>query len=154
MPGIPALAASIRAFFLVCDRLSDHIVLIYQEIHCLPSKWRNIVLDNEKKVTDLFSRILADQAGKGELCIADRNALELAAHNISVLGHMWAFRRWLLSAQYSIDQYIEIQTRFILSRYQASGHTVPGGERDGDRGLTIQGGRTAENHEGGGWSSN
>ena len=47
----------------------------------------------------------------------EESALDLAAHNISVLGHMWAFRRWLLSRYYTIDEYIEIQTGFILNRY-------------------------------------
>jgi hypothetical protein len=44
----------------------------------------------------------------------DDRSIELAAHNISVLGHMWTFRRWFLARHYSIDDYIELQTDFIL----------------------------------------
>jgi hypothetical protein len=40
--------------------------------------------------------------------------MELIAHNISVLGHMWTFRRWFLARHYSIEDYIELQTKFIL----------------------------------------
>lgn len=116
--GIHPLALAIREFFLVCHRLSDHIVLIYQEIHCLPPKWRNIVQENEIKITGLFAVVLEAMVTRGELSIPEESALDLAAHNISVLGHMWAFRRWLLSAQYTIDGYIKIQTDFLLSRYQ------------------------------------
>jgi hypothetical protein len=28
---------------------------------------------------------------------------------------MWAFRRWMLSNRYTIDEYIKIQTSFILT---------------------------------------
>lgn len=110
------LAKAIREYFLVCHRLSDHIVLIYQEIHSLPSNWRKFVLNNEVKITRLFSDVLAELVDKGKLPDLEASVLDLAAHNISVLGHMWAFRRWLLATHYTIDEYIEIQTGFILSR--------------------------------------
>lgn len=117
------LAKAIREYFLVCHRLSDHIVLIYQEIHSLPSNWRRIVLGNEMKITGLFSQVLADLVKQGALPDLEPSVLDLAAHNISVLGHMWAFRRWLLSTQYTIEEYIDIQTGFILSRCETDTST-------------------------------
>jgi AcrR family transcriptional regulator len=119
--GAHPLAVAIREYFLVCHRMSDHIVLIYQEIHSLPSTWRKAVLDNELRVNTLFSDVLAAIIGRGELPPLEDRILSLAAHNISVLGHMWAFRRWTLSSHYSIEEYIEIQTDFILSRYLLGG---------------------------------
>jgi AcrR family transcriptional regulator len=110
------LAAVIRDYFLVCHRWSDHIVLIYQEIHSLPPNWRNIVLQNEMRITGLFSKLFADMIQAGRLFPMDDRRLDLAAHNISVLGQMWAFRRWMLSRWYTIDEYIEIQTDFIMRR--------------------------------------
>ncbi len=118
------LARAIREYFLVCHRLSDHIVLIYQEIHSLPSNWRKFVLDNEMKITGLFSDVLADLVTRGQLPELAPPVLDLAAHNISVLGHMWAFRRWLLATRYTIDEYIEIQTGFILSRCEIDEATL------------------------------
>jgi hypothetical protein len=38
----------------------------------------------------------------------------LAAHNISVLGHMWTFRHWFFSRHYTIEEYIELQTELVL----------------------------------------
>jgi AcrR family transcriptional regulator len=116
--GVHPLAVAIREYFLVCHRLSDHIVLIYQEIHSLPSNWRKKVLENEEKITELFINVLTSLIEREELPILEESVLNLAAHNISVLGHMWAFRRWMLSSHYTIDEYIEIQTGFILSRYR------------------------------------
>jgi AcrR family transcriptional regulator len=115
--GTHPLAVAIREYFLVCHRLSDHIVLIYQEIHSLPANWRKIVRENEMKINGLFAQVLETLIVEGKLPDMEESALDLAAHNISVLGHMWAFRRWLLSRYYTIDEYIEIQTGFILNRY-------------------------------------
>ncbi len=109
-----ALAAAIREYFLVCHRMSDHILMIYQETQSLPPQWRKKVLENEIAITGIFVDILARLVSSGELPRMNDKAIELAAHNISVLGHMWTFRRWFLSRHYSIDEYIAHQTRFIL----------------------------------------
>ena len=114
------LAAAIREYFLVCHGWSNHIVLIYQEIHSLPSNWRKIVLENEMRITGLFSNVLMDMIHQGQLPALDDHALDLAAHNISVLGHMWAFRRWMLGRWYTVEEYIRIQTGFIMSRLRMS----------------------------------
>jgi TetR/AcrR family transcriptional regulator, cholesterol catabolism regulator len=117
--GTHPLAVAIREYFLVCHRLSDHIVLIYQEIHSLPTDRRKMVQENEMKIIGLFAQVLEALIIEDKLPDMEESALDLAAHNISVLGHMWAFRRWLLSRYYTIEQYIEIQTGFILNRYRA-----------------------------------
>lgn len=116
--GVHPLAVAIREFFKVCHRLSDHIVLIYRETHSLPPNWRKKVLKNEEKITELYVNVLKTLIKRGELPELEESVLKMAANNISVLGHMWAFRRWMLSTCYTIDQYIEIQTGFILSRCQ------------------------------------
>jgi hypothetical protein len=55
----------------------------------------------------------------GDLPHLDDNAVEMAAHNITVLGHMWTFRRWFFARKYSINEYIRLQTDFILGMYNA-----------------------------------
>lgn len=109
-----ALAAAVREYFLVCHRMSDHILLIYQETQSLPQNWRKKVLENEVMITGFFVDILARLIASGDLPDMDEHTIELAAHNITVLGHMWTFRRWFLARHYSIDDYIAIQTRLIL----------------------------------------
>lgn len=116
-PGVHPLAVAIREYFRACHRFNDHIVLIYQEIHSLPADHRQRVLENEEKINDLFVNVLEALIQRKELPALEKSVLDLAAHNISVLGHMWAFRRWMLASRYTIEQYIEIQTAFILNRY-------------------------------------
>jgi len=115
--GRDALAKMIHEYFMVCHRMSDFILLIYQETQSLPSQWRKRVLENELRISGLFVEALAGIAKSDELIKLDENNLELAAHNIVVLGHMWTFRRWYLSHHYSIEDYIRLQTKIILGMF-------------------------------------
>ena len=108
------LAEVIREYFLVCNRMSDHILLIYQETQSLPPRWRKKVLENEVRITGIFMEVLEHLVSSGNLPRISERSMELVAHNISVLGHMWTFRRWFLARHYSIEDYIELQTEFIL----------------------------------------
>ena len=112
--GRDALEEVIREYFMVCHRMSDFILLIYQETQSLPSQWQKKVLENELRITGLFIKVLNDLISSGNLPRIDERSIELVAHNISVLGHMWTFRRWFLANHYSIEDYIELQTKFIL----------------------------------------
>lgn len=114
--GKNALAEVIRAYFLVCHRMSDFILLIYQETRSLPPQWQKRVLENELRITGLFVEVLASLASSGDFDL-DEKSIELAAHNISVLGHMWTFRRWYLGRHYTIEDYIDVQTQFILNLF-------------------------------------
>jgi AcrR family transcriptional regulator len=114
--GRDVLAAMIREYFLVCDRMSDHILLIYQETKTLPSHWQKKVLENEVRLTNIFVKVLTDLVYSNELPRMDKDSVELIAHNIVVLGHMWTFRRWYLSSRYTIENYIQHQMDFILGR--------------------------------------
>jgi AcrR family transcriptional regulator len=112
--GRNPLAEVIREYFMVCHRMNDHILLIYQETQSLPNKYRRVVLENEIRITGIFTGVLARLIESGDLPRISPRQLDLVAHNISVLGHMWTFRRWFLANHYSIDEYIDFQTRSIL----------------------------------------
>ena len=112
--GRNSLAEVIREYLHVCNRKNDLILLVYQETQSLPPQWRKKVLENEIRITGIFVEVLARLIGAGELPQVDGKRIDLIAHNISVLGHMWTFRRWYLARHYSIDDYIDIQIEFIL----------------------------------------
>ncbi len=112
--GANPLAEVIREYFTVCHRMCDHILMVYQETRSLPLQWQKKVLENEIAITGIFVDVLAKLAAAGHLPAMDSRSIELAAHNISVLGHMWTFRRWFLGRHYTIDEYIHLQTAFIL----------------------------------------
>ncbi len=108
------LARVIRRYFRVCDNMADHILLMYQVTQFLPKKWQERVLTNELNITDIFITTLNQMSVKNSFPVLDDQIVTLVGHNISVLGQMWAFRRWHLQKQFTIDQYTAIQTDFIL----------------------------------------
>lgn len=112
--GRSALAEVIREYFMVCHRMSDFILLIYQETHSLPAQWQKRVLENELRISGLLIEVLARLSDAGSIPTLDAQQLEIAAHNIVVLGHTWTFRRWYLAHHYTIEDYIALQTGFIL----------------------------------------
>jgi AcrR family transcriptional regulator len=114
--GKGALTEVIREYFQVCHRMSDHVLLIYQETQSLPPQWRKRVLEKEVRITGIFIDVLVRLIDSGDLPRLNEKFLELAAHNITVMGHMWTFRRWFLARHYSIEDYIEMQTEFILGK--------------------------------------
>lgn len=113
--GKAALAEVIREYFLVCNRMSDHILLMYQATHFLPSKWQQKVLEAELRITDIFLQAIKELKKRGKLPELDEATINLMGHNISVLGHTWAFRRWYFGKNFTIEQYIKQQTEFIMS---------------------------------------
>ena len=114
-----ALAKMIHEYFMVCHRMSDFILLIYQETQSLPAQWQKRVLENELRITGLFVEALAGIAKSDDLTNLAENNLELAAHNIVILGHMWTFRRWYLAHHYSIEDYIKLQSDIIFGMFTA-----------------------------------
>ena len=50
----------------------------------------------------------------GKLPPIDDDTINLISHNISVLGHTWAFRRWYYANNFTIEQYTQRQTDFIM----------------------------------------
>lgn len=109
-----ALAEVIREYFLVCNRMSDHLLLMYQVTHFLPEKWQAKVLEAELRITDIFIQAIGKLKQRGALPELDDATINLMGHNISVLGHTWAFRRWYFAKNFTIEQYIEQQTDFIM----------------------------------------
>lgn len=114
--GKERLAQVIRQYVYVCDRMGDHILMMYQVTQFLPDKWKERVLVNELNITDIFINALTAISGTDNFPKLDEKVVNLVGHNISVLGQMWAFRRWHVQRQFSIEEYISIQTDFILGQ--------------------------------------
>jgi AcrR family transcriptional regulator len=115
LQGTDALAEVIREYFLVCDKMSDHVLLMYQVTHYLSPKWQKTVLEAEIGITNLFIEAIKQIRDTGTLPELDDNTISLIGHNISVIGHTWAFRRWYFAKHFTIENYIEQQTDFIMS---------------------------------------
>lgn len=114
--GKEQLTEAIRQYFYVCDKMSDHILLMYQVTQFLPEKWKERILTSELDITRIFIAELAKLSEKKAIPEMDENTRNLVGDNISVLGQMWAFRRWHIQKTFSLEDYIKIQTRFIFGQ--------------------------------------
>lgn len=117
--GEAALTEMIREYLLVCHTMRDHLLLIYQETKSLPPQWRKRVLENEVRITNIFTEVIRRIADSGEMPNLDGSSVDLIAHNIAVIGHMWTFRQWYLNRKYTIEEFIKQQTDFILGKSTA-----------------------------------
>jgi len=106
-----SLAIGIKTYITAVDELRDVILFWYQEARNIPPDRLSCLLDIELQITQLFSDIISAGCDCGKFKVRDIN---LAAHNINVLGDMWAFRRWYLTQHCTLNHFIREQTRFIL----------------------------------------
>ena len=107
-----ALDDAIERFIRAVDDAQDITVFAYQELRNLKPDVMAGLLDIDKRSATVFEGIISKGVKQGEFREVD---VQLAAHDIIVMGHMWAFRRWFLKKHYTLDQYIEYQKRFILN---------------------------------------
>ena len=112
--ALEILEDAIRGYLQVCDKMQDSILLIYRETASLDHESQRYVLQNEERIAQIFSEILSQGVVDGSFRFEGAQALALMAHNIVVLGHMWAFRRWFLRDKFSLDEYTRYQTSLIL----------------------------------------
>lgn len=108
------LHEAIAQYLRVCDRMQDSILLIYRDTASLNEESQQFVLRNEARITAIFERIIRTGVEHGTFFLDEDKAIKLMAHNITVLGHMWAFRRWFLHDTFSIDEFIQYQTSLIM----------------------------------------
>ena len=112
--ALEILEDAIRGYLQVCDKMQDSILLIYRETASLDDESQRYVLQNEERITQIFADILEQGVADGSFRFEGSQALGLMAHNIVVLGHMWAFRRWYLRRKFNLSGYTRYQTSLIL----------------------------------------
>ncbi|MFH1057772.1 MAG: TetR/AcrR family transcriptional regulator [Pseudomonadota bacterium] len=114
--GAQALEAALEVYFGVCDQMSDHILLIYQETKSLPKESMRFVLAHEERLTGLFADLIRRGVEDFSLRPLHVGEIALLAHDIAVLGHMWTFRRWALGPHLSLAEYTGLQKELILGQ--------------------------------------
>lgn len=106
---VDGLRVAINQYYHLIDDMSDEFLVMYQESKSLPKDALQYVLKKEMEMVALFENLLDACANSGELRIS-KEQVGIAAHHIVVQGQMWAFRRWALHKNYTIEDYIRVQT--------------------------------------------
>lgn len=113
--SLESLKAAMKHYFIVLNDMQDQVLLIYQETKSLPKDTLHYVLSREEQITEIFEDVLKKGIEDGSIHL-DPREIKLMAHNIVVLGEMWVFRRWALTKQFSLEDFIEKQTRLIVDQ--------------------------------------
>ena len=108
------LRNAIRDYFIIIDSIQDYTLLLYQETKSLSRKDRNYVLSAEMELTNIFEKIIV-QGIKEKTFKIDKRTAKVVANNIMVQGQMWSFRRWVAQKNFSLNNYIKIQTELTLN---------------------------------------
>lgn len=109
-PILDDLILIIDSYYRFIDDLQDEVLILYQEIKSLDKTVKRKVFQTEREQVLMLKRTIM-AASPREMTTEEADIL---ANNIFVQGHMWGFRRWLLQKDYTIDQYIAMQTKLLL----------------------------------------
>lgn len=105
----------IRAYFKLIDDMQDEMLVMYQESKSLNKDSLQYVLKKELLLTSIFEQLITDCVDEN-ICHLSKEEIHAFAHNILVLGQMWAFRRWALHSLYTIEEYTELQMKLMNVR--------------------------------------
>ena len=108
-----ALVDASRYFFRAVDRKRREIKLIYRESASLGPDHLEVVQETELKERDLFASLIKKGIAAGEFC---GNDVDLIAHDIIMLAHMWALKGWALHENLDLEAYTERQLNLVLGR--------------------------------------
>jgi len=106
-----ALVEVMKRFYEWHEDNQDVTLFAYQETKNLPGNAQQSIFDSEARILTVFVKLLARGVEQGEFDIDDPR---LIAHDIVVLGHAWALRRWHLRKHWTFRAYVKEQTDAIL----------------------------------------
>jgi TetR/AcrR family transcriptional regulator, cholesterol catabolism regulator len=107
------LKLAIAHYFRVMDELQDEVLVMYQEAKSLSKDALPYVLRKEIEMASMLEIVLNKCVENGELELTEKQ-VKVIAHNLVVQGQMWGFRRWALQKNYTLDEYIELQTELLF----------------------------------------
>lgn len=111
---LQALQQGIADYFRVVNEMQDEVLVMYQEVKSLSKDALPYVLNKELEMVDLFKQMLERCVENKELNLTE-DEIKMKAHNIYVIGQMWAFRRWALHKMFTLEEYIALETEFLIS---------------------------------------
>jgi len=111
MAPTEALLEYIRSYYHIVHDTQDYQVFLNQVAAKLPRADRQILFDADNYARNILDAILKRGVESGEFEIEDT---ALMAHNILLMGRVWADRRWFLQKRYNPEYYIKTQIKYIL----------------------------------------
>lgn len=124
--AIESMKNLIRLVLEWMDENQDEVVFIYHETHNMDQRSRSVVFQRDAEILDCIRELLKKGRESKEFAVED---IEMAAHNILVLMHAWAFRRWFFKKHHTLEAHIKKEIAFILNAigvHLEEGHSANG----------------------------
>lgn len=113
---VAQLAAGIRRYIEIVDENLDAVVLTYRESRTLDAAGRAQIKELEIATAAPLRSVIETGIASGVFRAAD---VDLAVFDIMLLAHGWALKHWHFGPNYTLDEYIQLQTRYVLSSLNA-----------------------------------
>lgn len=108
------LKMGISHYFYVIDEMQDEVQVLYQEVKSLSKDVLPYVLEKELEMTATMEMLIERCVEQGVLHMS-KDHVQVMAQNIFVQGQMWGFRRWVLQENFTLEEYIRLQTDLLFS---------------------------------------
>lgn len=109
---VDQLTAGVRRYIEIVDENLDGVVLTYGESRTLGAPGRTQIKDLEIATAAPLRAVIEAGIAQG---VFRRVDVDLTVFDIMLLAHGWALKHWHFGPIYSIDQYIALQTRHVLT---------------------------------------
>jgi AcrR family transcriptional regulator len=109
---VDQLTAGVRRYIQIVDENLDGVVLTYRESRTLGPPGRAQIKDLEIASAAPLRAVIENGIAQGVFRAVD---VDLTVFDIMLLAHGWALKQWHFGTIYSIDRYIALQTRHVLT---------------------------------------
>lgn len=110
---IERLRNAIRSYYVIVDEMQDYVLFLYQETKSLSYNARKYIFKSEEEMTSIFEEIILQGIEDGTFCIGKKD-VNFIANEIMVTAQMWAFRRWILQKNYTLERFIELKSSLVV----------------------------------------
>ncbi len=105
------MTKALEVFYAIVDEHTVQTLLLYRESNALDRKGQARIKSAEMEHIQIFKEIFEYGIEQG---VFKPHDTDLMANNTIMLGHEWALKGWYLKERYSLEEYIDNQSRFIL----------------------------------------
>ncbi|BBZ49758.1 TetR/AcrR family transcriptional regulator [Mycobacterium heidelbergense] len=116
--AVDRLAAGIRRYIQIVDENLDGVVLTYRESRTLGAEGRTQI--KELEIATAAPLRTAIEAGIAQGVFRDVD-VDLTVCDIMLLAHGWALKHWHFGPNYTVGDYVALQTRHVLNSLIADG---------------------------------
>ncbi|GAB4074829.1 TetR/AcrR family transcriptional regulator [Barrientosiimonas marina] len=109
-PSVATLEQVVDSYFRLMDDMQEEVLIMYQEVKSLKKETKDYVMQKERDMVTMLEKVITTCLPE----VMSNQDVALAANNMFVQGQMWAFRRWMLQKQFTLETYISRQTHFLL----------------------------------------